>query len=94
MLRRHCLTVLISLCLLQPALSSANSLFNLNLDPILLAKSDSLTLEQAAAKVRRQTGGRILSAKESHRGGRKIYRIKVLLPSGNVRVVTVNADGS
>lgn len=94
MLRRHCLTVLISLCLLQPALSSANSLFNLDRDPVLLAKSDSLTLEQAAAEVRRQTGGRILSAKESHREGRKVYRIKVLLPSGNVRVVTVNADGS
>ncbi len=93
MLRRHCLTVLISLCLLQTALSSANSLPNLDLDPVLLAKSDSLTLEQAAAKVRRQTGGRILSAKESRRGGRKVYRIKVLLPSGNVRVVTVNADG-
>ncbi len=94
MLCRHTLTALLTIFLLFPALSTANSLFSRALDPIVLAKSGGITLEQATAKVRRQTGGRILSARESHRGGRKVYRIKVLLPSGHVRVVTVNADGS
>ncbi len=91
MLRRHTLSVLISLCLLLPALASANAITNP--EPIMLASSDGITLEQATAKVRRETGGRILSASESRRDGRKVYRIKVLLPSGHVRVVTVNADG-
>ncbi len=94
MLHRHTLTALLAIFLLLPALSPANTSLNLAFEPVVLAKSGGITLEQATAKVRRQTGGRILSAKESHRGGRKVYRIKVLLPSGHVRVVTVNADGS
>lgn len=92
MSRRHYLTILILLGLLLPALSPASTLTNPG--PVMLASSDGVTLEQATDKVRRETGGRILSASESRRDGRKIYRIKVLLPSGHVRVVTVNADGS
>lgn len=94
MLRRHYLIILLSSCLLLPAVSSGTTLPNNRLTPIVLAKSGGMSLEQAAAKVRRQTGGRILSTSESRRGGRKVYRIKVLLPSGHVRVITVNADGS
>ena len=45
------------------------------------------SLDQAVQKIKRKTGGRILSAKTV---GKK-HVIKVLLPSGKVRVFRVNA---
>ena len=74
----------------MPAMASPPpTLFN---PPLLLAaKSGQLSLDQAAAKVREQTGGRILSAQTETKGGRTSYRIKVLLPSGHVRIVRVDA---
>jgi len=46
----------------------------------------------AAAAARRATGGRVLGVSPRRAGGRVIYRVKVLLPDGRVRSVTV--DGS
>jgi|GEM_PF-1808945 hypothetical protein len=57
----------------------------------LAAKSGELSLDQATAKVRKETGGRVLSARAETNGGRTSYRIKVLLPSGHVRIVRVDA---
>lgn len=51
------------------------------------ARRDGLSLDEAVARVRRDTGGRVLSAEA--RDGR--YRIKVLLPNGAVRVINVDA---
>ncbi len=53
---------------------------------------DGLSLDEATARVRRDTGGRILSAQARADRGRTRYRIKVLLPSGAVRVVDVDAQ--
>lgn len=93
MLRQRYLTALLAICLWLPLLpANAAVLVQIN-TPILLAKSSGMTLEQATAKVRRQTGGRILSADVSLRGGHKVFRIKVLLPSGHVRIVTIKANG-
>lgn len=50
-------------------------------------RRDGISLDQAVTRVRRDTGGRVLSAEA--RDGR--YRIKVLLPNGAVRVVNVDA---
>ena len=47
-----------------------------------------LTLEQAIQSVQRATGGRVLDAREA----RGEYRIKVLTPRGEVRVVYVDAQ--
>ncbi|MFV1997869.1 MAG: PepSY domain-containing protein [Acidiferrobacterales bacterium] len=91
MLLRHYLIPLFVVFLVYPALSPADSTFTTRLKPIVIA-GGNITLEQAAARVKRQTGGRILSAEVSRQDGRKAYRIKVLLPSGNVRVVIVRAD--
>lgn len=52
----------------------------------------SLTLEQAVAKVQRETGGKVLSADPRKFGRHTEYRIKVLDPDGHVRVVAVPAD--
>jgi uncharacterized membrane protein YkoI len=51
------------------------------------ARRDGISLDEAVTRVRRETGGRVLSAEA--RNSR--YRIKVLLPNGAVRVVNVDA---
>jgi uncharacterized membrane protein YkoI len=50
------------------------------------ARRDGLSLDEAVSRVRRHTGGRVLSAEA--RDGR--YRVKVLLPDGAVRVYYVD----
>jgi uncharacterized membrane protein YkoI len=50
-------------------------------------RRDGISLDEAVTRVRRETGGRVLSAEA--RDSR--YRIKVLLPNGAVRVVNVDA---
>ena len=62
-------------------------------DRLLLAR-DGVSLDQAAEQVRRDTGGRILDARTVGRGNRAQHRIKVLLPSGKVRVINVPAGGN
>ena len=57
-----------------------------------VAKREGLSLEQAAARIQRQTGGRILSADVLEKKGRVVYRIKVLMPSGHVRIFRVEAQ--
>jgi uncharacterized membrane protein YkoI len=51
-----------------------------------------LTMQQAIAKVERETHGKALSAETKHNGKRTIYRIKVLTHDGQVRVIEVPAD--
>ena len=58
---------------------------------IRLAAKDSMSVERAAAMVRKQTGGRVLSTDTQTHNGQTIYRIKVLMPSGVVKVVRVDA---
>jgi len=48
------------------------------------------SLDDAAANVRRQSGGRVLSANPVQRGDRRAYRFKVLTPQGRVRTLFVN----
>lgn len=55
-------------------------------DPRLL-----ITLDQAVAQVRRETGGRILSAKTVHQGGALVHRIKVLTPDKQVQIHEIEA---
>ncbi len=47
--------------------------------------------DQAAAQVQKQTGGRVLSVDSAQRDGRKVFRVKVLTRSGEVRIVVVDA---
>jgi uncharacterized membrane protein YkoI len=60
---------------------------------VQVAGRTQVSLDEAAERVRADTGGRILSAETVRRGGRAVHRIKVLLPSGHVRIVHVGADG-
>ena len=56
------------------------------------ARRDGVSLDEAVARVRRDTGGRVLSAEARENRGRTTYRIKVLLRDGSVRVVNVDAQ--
>ena len=55
--------------------------------PIMLARASGQSLDQAVSQVRRDTGGRILSARTVSENGRQIHRIKVLMPSGRVKII-------
>ncbi|MFO8025286.1 PepSY domain-containing protein [Thiohalophilus sp.] len=72
----------------------------LNLTPVTVSTAHSapeavanngLSLDAAVNQVRQQTDGRILSAETVQRNGKRIHRIKVLLPDGTVRIMTFNA---
>ena len=49
-------------------------------------------LNSAVQSVKQQTGGRILSAKTVNKNGKRVHKIKVLLPSGKVQVFSVKAN--
>jgi len=52
----------------------------------------TVTLDQAVAKVRQDTGGTVLSAEPRRIGRRLEYRIKVLTPQGHVKVLAVSSE--
>ena len=53
----------------------------------------NLTLQEAVARVERETQGKVLSAETKHNGHQTVYRIKVLTRDGQVRVIEVPAEG-
>ena len=52
----------------------------------------TLSLQDAIAKVERDTHGKVLSAETRHNGNRTVYRIKVLTHDGQVQVIEVPAE--
>lgn len=59
--------------------------------PAMHAATVSISLEQAVAQVRRETGGRILAAETVQQNGRRVHRIKVLAPDNSVRTLSIDA---
>ena len=57
-----------------------------------LAVAREVTLDQAVSRVQADTRGKVLSAEPRHIGRRSEYRIKVLTPTGHVRVVVVPSE--
>jgi len=51
-----------------------------------------VTLEQAVKQVQLETRGHILAADTVSRGKSNVYRIKVLTPQGQVRVVQMHSN--
>ena len=47
--------------------------------------------DEAAAVAQRETGGRVLAVERADAGGRPVWRVKVVTPRGDVRVVMVDA---
>lgn len=61
-------------------------------DAPMAKKSRTMSLDQAVAQVRKQTGGRVLSAETVREEERLVHRIKVLTQERKVRVITVPAE--
>lgn len=59
---------------------------------ISVAQGGGMSLDQAVAQVRRETGGRILSAETVRNNGRKVHRIKVLTDGNKVRIIHKPAE--
>ena len=53
-------------------------------------QSDGATLSEAVEQVRRQYGGRIISAETRRSGNREVHHIKVLTRDNKVKTVKVN----
>ncbi len=47
--------------------------------------------DAAAAAQRLASGGRVLSIDKSETGGRAVWRVKVVTPQGEVRVILIDA---
>ncbi|MEM1261576.1 MAG: hypothetical protein AAGH76_04215 [Pseudomonadota bacterium] len=56
---------------------------------VSLAQSGGRTLEQAIESVRRQYGGRIISANTVVQGNREVHVIRILTAEGNVKTVRI-----
>jgi hypothetical protein len=64
------------------------------LRPHNLVKPPGVSLEQATNIVRRQTGGRVLSAAPAGRGGQRGYEVRVLVDGKRVTKVFVDDQGN
>ena len=94
MLRRFLVPLLIAATLIVAGAPSAA--FATGGGHYLIARrgggDSGVSLNEAVQQVRRETGGRVLSAETVNQSGRTVHRIKVLTPSGQVRVVVVDAQ--
>jgi uncharacterized membrane protein YkoI len=50
-----------------------------------------LSRDEAAAAAQRASGGRVLSVDKADNGGRPAWRVKVVTPRGEVRVIMIDA---
>ena len=93
-MRKHLTLLFVSL--LSLAATSLTSVAVAGPHSIVVARraggDAGISLNEAVQQVRRETGGRVLSADESSQDGRRVYRIKVLTPSGHVRVYVIDAQ--
>lgn len=56
------------------------------------ARHERSSLDEAVSNVRRDTGGRVLSAEKRERDRGTTYRIKVLMPNASVRTFDVETQ--
>jgi hypothetical protein len=56
-------------------------------------RPQSISVDQCAELVRRETGGRVLSATPVDRGGQRGCQVRVLVDGKRVKSVYVDADG-
>lgn len=91
-MRTRLIILLLSLCLggAAQAYAAAGSLTAPEpLPQAFAAQGGGKTQEQAIEQVRRQYGGRIVSAETRREGNREVHYIKVLTKDGKVKTVRV-----
>ncbi|WP_232834544.1 PepSY domain-containing protein [Rhodoferax ferrireducens] len=47
--------------------------------------------DDAASKAQQASGGRVLAVEKAERDGRPLWRVKVLTPKGEVKVILIDA---
>ncbi|HEY0825660.1 MAG TPA: PepSY domain-containing protein [Ramlibacter sp.] len=52
------------------------------------------TRDEAAAVAQRETGGRVLAVELADTGGGAVWRVKVVTPRGEVRIIMVEVTGA
>lgn len=94
---RRLVAVLLALLVVLPGLAAAAPDWRRSaqeqLEPNTLVRPPGISLEQAANKVRRQTGGRVLSASPTERGGQRGYEVRVLEDGKRVKSYFVDGNG-
>ena len=89
--RRPWLALLLPLCVL---FTPVHALGGQQPQPQNFAKPvGGISLEQAADTVRRQTGGRVLSATPVSKGGERGYNVRVLVDGKRVKQYYVDSEG-
>ncbi len=83
-------TIFILTSLFSTVVSQASPL--LSSGYIQYAQNNNQNLNRAVKSIRKKTGGRILSAKTVTKNGKKIYKIKVLLPSNKIQTFRITAQ--
>lgn len=51
-----------------------------------------VSADEAVAVAQRTAAGRVLAVEKSNAGGREVYRVKLLTPNGEVRVILIDAE--
>lgn len=59
---------------------------------LLVSVANAMSLSQAVKQVKRDTGGKVLSAETRVKGNREVHFVKVLTQDGRVRTVRVQGD--
>ncbi len=71
---------------------SLGGMIPLNQQQMVLAKAGGESLDSAVARIRKQTGGRVLSAETKQEGEVMVHYIRVLTKSGKVKRFRVVAN--
>lgn len=72
----------------EPMMLAGNAV---TVQDLIGGNADNMTLDQAVRKVRRETNGRILSAKTvTNKEGDTVHRIKVLTPDNRVVIYEID----
>ena len=53
--------------------------------------ASAIDRDEAAARAQQRTGGRVLAVERVEQDGRPVFKVRVLTPSGEVRVVLIDA---
>jgi uncharacterized membrane protein YkoI len=59
---------------------------------LVISVANAMSLSQAIQKVKRDTGGKVLSAQTRVQGNREVHFVKVLTQDGRVRTVRVQGN--
>ena len=92
--RRHgWVTLLLLGCVLPGLANAAPDWRRPELEPQNLVRPSGISVERCANIVRRETGGRVLSASPAERGGQRGCEVRVLVDGKRVKSLFVDSEG-